>query len=158
MSGTGKSTLIRRFAALGYKAVDTDDDDLSERVTMPHDLDVGDAPPEHEWLWREDRIEQLLATEDAEVLFVSGCVRNQVKFYPQFDHIVLLSAPADVTVRRLAGRANNPYGKHPGQVAEVLRLKETVEPMLRRAASLEVDATAPLDDVVGAILTVLRTG
>lgn len=157
MSGTGKSTLIGKLAALGYKAVDTDYDDLSVRAVVPPGTDAGNAGLQHEWLWREDRIQRLLSTEDAEVLFVSGCVRNQVRFYPQFDHIVLLSAPADVTVSRLDGRVNNPYGKRPDEVADVLRLKETVEPMLRRAASVEVDTSAPLDHVVDAILAAVRT-
>ena len=63
MSGTGKSTLIRELALRGYKAVDTDSDEWCEWV------DADDGP---DWISREDRIQQLLATDDAEVLFVSG--------------------------------------------------------------------------------------
>jgi len=48
------------------------------------------------------------------VLFVAGCEDNQVQFHPQFDHIVLLSAPPDVLAGRLAARTDNPYGKAPG--------------------------------------------
>src|SRR3712207_7550210 len=59
-------------------------------------------------LFRSDRIQRLLSTEDADVLFVSGCKSNQGKFYAQFDQIVLLSAPARVIVERLATRTNNP--------------------------------------------------
>lgn len=107
MSGTGKSTLIGELAARGYKAVDTDSDEWSEWVNI-----VGDSPAgriaEPDWIWREDRIQRLLSTEDADVLFVSGCKSNQPKFYGQFDHIVLLSAPAGVIIERLATRTNNP--------------------------------------------------
>jgi hypothetical protein len=39
-------------------------------------------------MWREDAIEALLATEDADVLFVAGCKENQVQFHAQFDHII----------------------------------------------------------------------
>ena len=39
--------------------------------------------PRRDWVWREDlRIEDLLSTDDAEVLFVSGCSPNRGKFYP----------------------------------------------------------------------------
>jgi len=64
-------------------------------------------------MWREDAIQALLAAEDAEVLFVAGCEENQAKFHAQFDHIVLLSAPLETLVERLATRSNNPYGKRP---------------------------------------------
>jgi hypothetical protein len=50
-------------------------------------------------------------------LFVAGCKTNQGKFYSQFDHIALLSAPADVLLARIAARTGNPYGKHPGERA-----------------------------------------
>src|SRR2546430_17741022 len=45
---------------------------------------------------------------------------TQVLFYPRFDHIVLLSAPAEVLAERLATRATNPYGKDPAELAETL--------------------------------------
>jgi hypothetical protein len=49
----------------------------------------------------------VLAAEHAGPVFVSGCAENQVKFYPQFSHIVLMSAPADVIKERLASRTDN---------------------------------------------------
>jgi dephospho-CoA kinase len=90
--------------------------------------------------------------DDADALFLSGCSPNQGKFYPQFDHIVLLTAPAAVIVERLATRTTNPYGKHPDEVARVLYLQQTVEPLLRRGVGLKVDTTAPLDQVVATVL------
>jgi shikimate kinase len=147
MSGTGKSTVLAELAALGYKTVDTDYGDWHESVSVDGQPDL---------VWREDRINDLLATEDAEMLFVSGTVSNQGKFYRQFDHVVLLSAPTPVIVERLAARTNNPYGKHPDELAQILGYIETVEPLLRRGASVEVDTSAPLDQVVETILRLVR--
>lgn len=163
MSGTGKSTVIVALAARGYKAVDLDSDGWSAWVTITGD--TGDSPPSgspaevwrsQDWVWREDRVRHLLSTEDAGVLFVSGTSANQGKFRRQFDHVVLLSAPAPVIVERLVTRTNNPYGKHPGELARVLGHIETVEPLLRRGATLEVDTSSPLDQVVEAILDHVR--
>ncbi|MFB7575754.1 hypothetical protein ACWEP4_45155 [Streptomyces sp. NPDC004227] len=42
---------------------------------------------------------------------MAGCKTNQGRFYPLFDHIVLLSAPAEVLLARTAAQTNNPYGK-----------------------------------------------
>ena len=150
MSGTGKSTLICALAARGYKAIDTDYGDWQEQTHT-----VGDAG-DPAWVWREDRMHDLLATEDADVLFVSGTVPNQRKFYPRFDHVILLSAPTAVIVERLATRTNNPYGKHPDELARILGHIETVEPLLRRGATLEVDTSAPLEQVVETVLGHVR--
>ncbi len=70
----------------------------------------------------------MLATEDTGVLFVAGCEENQVKFHPWFDHIILLSAPAEVLTRRLATRTNNPFGKSARDYHRFLADLAEVEP------------------------------
>lgn len=142
MSGTGKSTLLGELADRGYRAVDTDYGDYFETI-------------DGELLWREDRVAALLASapDDAPgVLFVQGTTRNQVVFYPRFEHIILLSAPAEVLVERLTTRTTNPYGKRPGEIAQVLEYKQTVEPLLRAAATLEVVTTVPVAQVADIVL------
>lgn len=171
MSGTGKSTLLDRLASCGYKTVETDAEPRLRRF-VPR---IGDASQvsrnyssnsadfaavaglEGEWMWNEESVQQLLSTEDAEILFLCGTARNQRKFYPQFDHIILLSAPVPVIVERVTTRTNNPYGKHPDELAEILSNVETVEPLLRNGATLEIDTSGPIGDVVRAVLdAVLR--
>jgi hypothetical protein len=70
-------------------------------VAMKRVLLTGMSGTGKDWVWREDRIQELLSSDDVEVLFLSGCSPNQGKFYPQFDHIVLLTAPPAVLVERL---------------------------------------------------------
>ena len=142
MSGTGKSSLLDELAARGYRIADTDYGDYYETVSG-------------ERLWREDRIDALLSSAPAElpgVLFVQGTTRNQVRFYPRFDHIVLLSAPAEVLAERLATRTTNPYGKDPDELSETLEYLQTVEPLLRAAATLEVVTTVPVARVADIVL------
>ena len=43
---------------------------------------------EREQLWREDRIDALLDQHDDGVLFISGYVADQGKFYPRFEAVV----------------------------------------------------------------------
>jgi shikimate kinase len=74
-------------------------------------------------------------------------------FYPQFDHIILLTAPPDVIVERLATRTTNPYGKRPAEVARVLGLQQTIEPLLRTGATHVIDTTIPLEQVIAEILS-----
>jgi shikimate kinase len=139
MSGTGKSSLIAELAALGHKAVDTD-------------AGWCEPQPDGRQRWREDAIQALLATEDTDVLFVAGCEENQVKFHPQFDHIILLSAPVDVLTQRLANRPDNPFGKSPEEFRRFQADLREVEPLLRAIADCEIDTTMPLNEVVQAIL------
>jgi hypothetical protein len=80
---------------------------------------------------------------------VAGCKSNQGAFYQYFDDIVLLSAPIDVLLERVLRRSNNPYGKSLGERQQIIEYVETVEPRLRIGATLEIDASVPLSDVVG---------
>jgi dephospho-CoA kinase len=137
MSGVGKSSLLAELARRGYRTVDTDYGGYHETI-------------DGERLWREDRIAELLAENGP--LFVQGTTRNQVKFYPLFDHIVLLSAPAEVLVERLRTRTTNPYGKNLAEIDETLGYLETVEPLLRRAATLEVVTTVPVAKVADIVV------
>lgn len=145
MSGVGKSALLEELASRGYATVDTDYGDFHEVV-------------DGERLWRRERIEAVLrdATGEAGVLFVQGTVRNQGSFYPWFDHIVLLSAPVEVLVERLSTRTTNSYGKDPAELAETLGYVETVEPLLRTSATLELVTTVPVANVADAVLEHVR--
>jgi shikimate kinase len=142
MSRTGKSSVIAELRARGYPAVDMDEPGWSEHA------------PDGDWIWREDRVRELLEQEPGEILFVSGCATNQGQFYAHFDAIVLLSAPAAVLIERLTTRMNNPYGKRPKELAEVLGYLETVEPLLRRGATHEIDTRLPLEQVVAKVLVI----
>lgn len=159
MSGTGKSALTEALAARGNKAVDLDTDTWSEwiEVEFSGDPTSPESPvqPGRDWVWREDRVRDLLSIEDADALFVSGCAENMSRFYSQFDHIILLTAPAEVVIERLASRTTNPYGKRPEEVARVLGLIRTIEPLLRRVAGHVVDTSAPLDEVVEEVLRLI---
>jgi dephospho-CoA kinase len=137
MAGTGKSSALAELAHRGHRVVDTDYGGWIERGAEP--------------LWREDRIDQLLNEHENGVLFVSGCVANQGKFYPRFDAVVLLSAPADVILERVAGRNTNDFGKTDSEREQILSDLAAVEPLLRRGATTDIDARAPLAEVVDAL-------
>jgi dephospho-CoA kinase len=154
MSGTGKSAVIGRLAELGYKAVDLDSNEYSEWITIDPEVTALTPEPERDWVWKEDRVRELLSTEDAHVLFVSGCAENMGQFLRQFDHIILLSVSPQLITERLAARTNNSYGKQPDEVAQVLALKKTVEPLLRKVSNHEIDTSVGIDEVVANVLRI----
>jgi len=85
------------------------------------------------------------------VLEVSGTVENQGLLYDHFEQVVLLSAPLRVLVERVSTRTNNPYGTTPDQQAEIARYLDTVEPLLRQGATLELDGQRPATEVADVI-------
>ncbi len=119
--------------------MDTDSEAWSYRVTL------SDGSPD--WIWREDVMSDLLRSHSGGSLFVGGCKTNQGRFYAQFDHVALLSAPVDLLFRRISARRDNPYGKTPAEWEMILRHVAEVEPLLRASATIEIDASAPLEDV-----------
>lgn len=139
MSGAARSSVIDELRARGYKAIDTDDGWC-------------DVRPDGRQRWRETAIQRLLDTEDAEILFVAGCDEGQRSFYEQFDRVLLLSAPADVLLGRVARRTNNPYGMSTVEERRIRDDIETVEPLLRQGADQEIRTDVPLADVVAAVL------
>jgi shikimate kinase len=139
MFGTGKSAALERLQERGHAVVDTDTGAFSQWVTLPD----GSA----DWIWREQAITDLLSGHRDGHLFVAGCKTNQGRFYSMFDHIVLLSAPAEAILARIQTRTNNPYGKRPEETA-ILDHLATVEPLLRATTTAEIDAAAPIEQVV----------
>jgi len=133
MSGAGKSTILDELRLRSILTVDTDYDgwELSDGT------------------WDESRMDRLLAGHQDIVVF--GTVENQVHFYDRFEHIVLLSAPLKVLMQRLRDRTNNPYGKSTAERAEIARYVETIEPLLRRGATVELDGQRPVVELADAV-------
>jgi len=133
MSGTGKSTLLHVLAERGHLTVDTDYDGWT----------LADGR------WDGTRMSELLGREPDVV--VAGTVDNQGDFYDRFDCIVLLSAPLDILIERVSSRTTNPYGRTADEQAEIAQYVQTVEPLLRRTATIELDGRASVNELAGAV-------
>ncbi len=138
MSGTGKSTLLTALAGHGYTTVDTDYDGWT----------LADGR------WDLPRMIALLDAHDT--IAVSGTVDNQGEIADRFDHVALLSAPLPVLLERVARRTDNGYGRSEADRAEIAEYLLTVEPLLRRMATVELDATLPPEQILEAVLALSR--
>jgi broad-specificity NMP kinase len=143
MSGTGKSTVLAELRRRGYEAVETDEGGWS----VWSDEDGG-------YVWREDRVAELLAREREGALYVSGTVSNQRRFYPQFDAVVLLSAPLEVLLGRVEGRTTNDFGKTPEERERIRSDFAAFEHRLRATCTHELDTTQTIDDVVAELIRI----
>ena len=129
MSGAGKTTVLDELRRRGHLTLDTDYDGwvLADRT------------------WDESRMAAFLRDHDD--VFVAGTAENQGRFRDRFDHVVLLSAPLSVLIERVSSRTSNPYGKTPEQQAEISGYVNTVEPLLRESASLELNGQRPVSEL-----------
>jgi dephospho-CoA kinase len=143
MSGTGKSSALAELETRGFEVVDTD----RGGWTVWSDTEDGQV-------WHEERIGELLERERMRTLYVSGTVSNQGRFYPRFDAVVLLSAPAEVLLQRIASRETNQYGKRRDERELILRHLAEVEPLLRATCTHEIDASQPLETVVAQLIAI----
>lgn len=129
MSGVGKSAVLGELHRCGYTTCDAGE------------LLVWDG----EWLFPD-------VLPDTQ--FVAGCASNQGRF--AWDAVVLLTAPVDVMLARIAARTDNSFGKTAGERAKILADTELVVPLLRRVADVELDATASLLSLADAMERILE--
>jgi shikimate kinase len=133
MSGAGKTTVLHELSRRGHRTIDTDD----EGWVLP------------DGTWDEPRMSELLASSPAVV--VSGTVENQGRFYDRFGAVILLSAPVEVLIERVATRTNNPYGNAPADQLVIRQQVLDVEPLLRNSATLELDGRRPVSELADQI-------
>ena len=140
MSGVGKSALVRELPRRRFTAYDADDDGFSE------------PRADGRWGWRVEWVADILKQGEAgpDVLFFAGCSEEQATL--PFDYRVLLTAPAELLVQRLATRTKG-YGRSAEQRAQVLTDLAEVEPLLRRSADLILVTTDPTPLVADALLS-----
>lgn len=138
MSGAGKTTLLDELRRRGHQTVDTDYDGWTQ----------GDGT------WDEPRMAALLANGGP--VIVSGTVENQVRFYDDFDAIILLTAPLSVLLERVSARVNNPYGTTSEEREEISRNLRDVEPLLRSGATLELDGRETVSALADRVEAVIR--
>ena len=141
MSGTGKSTVLAELRHHGHSVIDTDDPGW----IVETETDGGPEP-----VWDLDQIRALIDAHRTGWLFIAGCVANQRVVYDRFDAVVLLSAPADVILARVADRAN-PFGSTAEDRTKIAYDLEAFEPLLRAGADREIVTTAPVVEVVAAL-------
>jgi shikimate kinase len=137
MSGAGKTTVLDELRQRGFLTIDTD----YGGWVLP------------DGTWDETRMGELLARYDD--LIVSGTVENQGRLYDRFHHVVLLSAPLEVLLQRVSHRAN-PYGRTPEQRAQIAEYFCTVEPLLRRGATIELDGRREIPELADAVEKLVR--
>jgi len=159
-SGAGKSTICELLKGRGELAVDADMDGYNRWVDRATGQVVTDSPATVPagWLYRfawkisRSEVEALAATAHGRTAFLCGDAENQAEVRDLFDLVICLVADADTIRDRLLTRTNNPFGKHPEEMAAALEQNDGIEATYRRLGATMIDGRQPATEVADAVL------
>lgn len=167
VSCSGKTSVATELQRRGYQVIHGDrelkyrgDRETGTPVAMP--ADFPDDRSRAEWIsehlcWPVGEVQRLVDNKDVPVTFFCGGSRNTAQFIDLFDGVFVLDIDAATLTRRLDERPEDEWGGR-GRHAEselFLRLHDTKEDV---PAGHVIDATQPLEVVVGEILRLCQQG
>ena len=148
VSGTGKTSVCRELSRRGFHAVNGD-----RELAYQGDPETGEATDtadHRHHLWDVGRVRALVADHRDPVTFFCGGSRNFSSFIDLFDEVFVLDIDLETLHRRLDRRPDDEWGSKPSERDLIVRLHRTREDI--PGTGVVIDATRPLDDVVGDIL------
>jgi thymidylate kinase len=159
VSGTGKTSVAEELERRGYHVIHGDRA-LAYRGDPKTGEPLDGLAPASEadsvmwvhkhWIWNVDKVKSLIADRRDASTFFCGGSRNLRHFIDLFDAIFVLGVDLDTLNRRLAAPPQDEFGAKPNERELIRRLHATQEDT--PAGGITIDATAPLDRVVDAIL------
>lgn len=168
VSGAGKTSVCKELQRRGFHAINGDQE-LACRGDPVTGEPFGEAEQDFQsarrrdfrsvhahHIWRVDKVRSLAADQTRPITFFCGGSRNFSQFIELFDGVFVLELDPDTLNRRLAARSGDEWGSRPEERSLVLGLHATKEDVPRNAVS--IDAAAPLDRVVDAILSTCADG
>lgn len=149
LSGTGKTSVAEELQRLGHRVVHGDRELAYQGDPETGEPTVGGRHEHH--IWDVDRVRALIADRTDPATFFCGGSRNTSRFIDLFDRVFVLEVDLDTLHRRLDERPDDEWGGgKPTERALIVRWHQTKETV--PANGVIIDATAPLEHVVGEIL------
>lgn len=158
-TGSGKSTIATALTSRGYTAYSPEElGNVHELIDLTTNKPVKKWPyplvdwGRYNWNLRKDELIKLLGSADT--VFIADLSSNLHEFYVLFDKIFVLTLDKDTLRQRLITRTDNPYGKHPDELEDILKVHESEEKRLLSApGAIAIDATQTAEKVVDKILS-----
>ncbi|MCA0228484.1 hypothetical protein LCH21_03460 [Patescibacteria group bacterium] len=152
MAGSGKSTLCREFEKLGVMALDIDKGfarwvNRETGETAPYSTDEP-MIVHHDWLADAEKMQHAIDQENVPVWFF-GSAHNLHTFQDMFKHVFLLSYPNEDAIRhRILTRAENDYGKAPGELDGIIGYWKSYEQNFENMGTTVIDCTLPVEKII----------
>ncbi|PFA69197.1 nucleoside kinase [Bacillus sp. AFS015802] len=147
-SCTGKTTVCNELQRRGYQAIHGD-----RELAYQGDPETGkqtDTASHKNHIWDVDKVKALADNKNEPITFFCGGSRNFSKFLDLFDGVFVLEVDRETLHRRLDERPENEFGGKKSERELIARLHRTKEDIPQIGTI--IDATAPIEDVVDAIV------
>lgn len=154
-AGSGKTSVSKVLRDRGYTVYDADEgfghwihkNSGEIRTSRP-----ASNRQDYYWVWDIDKVENLMKEPESKTVFFCGLATNQAQVYKDFDKIFMLDCGLETIKQRLGNREDNPFGKRPGDLDWVRKTHSQLQPQLKEANAIQINAEMPLNGVVGQIL------
>jgi shikimate kinase len=147
VSGTGKSSVCDELQRRGYRAINGD-----RELAYQGDAETGKRTEAygHEYhIWDVDKVREIAAKKEDELLFFCGGFRNFDKVIDLFDKVFVLDLDTETLKQRLDSRTADDWGGNKKERELILRLHATKQDI---PDGMIIDAARPLNEVVDAIV------
>lgn len=161
LSGSGKSAVMRELKARGYETHGVDEEGYADwidrktgqTIAFPEDeasVDIHDWYQDHDWVLSKARIEGLHRKAEAskEPVFLAGVAGGDNLVWHLFQAVLVLAVDEHTMKKRITSRKDNQFGKHPDEMAELLKWLDGYEDRYRSCGATIIDATRSLSEVV----------
>jgi len=147
VSGTGKSTVCKALAALGYEAYDIESipglfslvDENTGQVISKKIGDLGEGL-KADWVCDVEKLRTIIANQKSEVAFYCGGTSRTEELMAEFDDTVVLQVSDETTRARLSTRRAGEFGSAETARDWVLSWKHRVESDWLAAGGVRIDA------------------
>jgi broad-specificity NMP kinase len=159
VSGTGKTSVATELQRRGHHVIHGDRElaykgnPLNDEPLAPSEWALSSHDPalvHAHHLWDIDKVRSLVSDQAHDISFFCGGSRNFRRFIDLFDGVFVLDIDLEALKNRLAERPKDEFGGRPAERELIMRLHATGEDIPENA--MAIDATQPLEAVVGEIL------
>jgi shikimate kinase len=148
VAGSGKSTVCKALAKLGYEAYDIENIPglfslVDERTGKPiPGKDIGDLArtTDGEWVCNPEKLKSIIAKQQSEIAFYCGGTSRTEEMMALFDHTAVLQVSDETTLARLSTRSVNEFGGTEDVRNWVLSWKHRVEADWLLAGGISINA------------------
>ncbi len=161
VSGSGKSTVRRILEKQGYRCIDIDAEPGLSNWYHKKTGAIGTYVPgigsawieQHHWLWDEQMMQQLLATDPSNPVFVCGITSDILDRFNLFDKVFLLQISPETVRIRLMERPADEFGKGEDEIVYTLSWQKEWEEKMIAKGAVPIDGTQLPEKVVDDIVS-----
>jgi AAA domain-containing protein len=164
LPGAGKTTIIQELQKRGYNAHETDENGMTSFYDLKTGRKLDKAPPapidftRYAWSWDVAAIKRLIASTQGTPIFFGGIAGNTVDNLELFDKVFIPYPTLDTLKHRLKTRTNNDFGKHPDELADILKDHSGGDTWWAKQGAIILDGDQSVEKITDDILERVNAG